>query len=56
MNKFEEFAIARDITGLTIETKSALRAGAPLAGNPRTEVRQKALTSSWNPKALVNRL
>jgi hypothetical protein len=55
MNEFDEFAIARDVTRLVIETKLASRAGATLASNPRIEGDEEALTSSWNPKPLVNR-
>jgi len=54
MNEFDEFAIAGDVTRLVIETKSALRAGAPLAGNPCPEGRQEALTAGGTPKPLVN--
>ena len=56
MNEFNEFAVARDVTRLAIEMKSALRSGTPLASNPRIEGRQEALSSSGNPKPLVNRL
>ena len=56
MNELDEFAIARDVTRLVIETKLASRAGATLASNPRIEGDEVALTSSWNPKPLINPL